>query len=114
MQALYMFGKALRLLRDEIGKKDMPVYWLEFFLMVAEAGETGATTKEIADQIEMGQGIASRMVKLLSRYYDHETGMMAGADLFSIVPDHIHRHRQRVFLSEHGKAVAKKIEEYLA
>ncbi len=52
----------LGFVRVVIGKKDMPIYWLELFLKVAEHGEFGVTTKEIADELGMTQGIASRTV----------------------------------------------------
>lgn len=100
----------LRFVRETIGKKDMPLYWLELFLKVAEHGEFGVTTKEIAEELGMTQGIASRTVKLMSRYVNPKTKQCEGFDLLvSVKNDMIHRHRQRLYLSEHGKQVVEQI-----
>lgn len=104
----------LNILRTEIGdKKDMPVYWLEFFLLVSQAGPRGVTTKEVAEEIGMGQPIASRMVKLLSRYPDPVTKKMEGADIYVTFLDHEYRHRTRVALSAKGQRIAAHIKKYL-
>lgn len=101
---------ALKTLRTEIDKKDIPLIWVEFFLLVAASKDKGIRTQEVQKELGMTQGIASRMVKLMSRYIDPDTKQYAGADIFTTLPDHEYRHQQRVFLSTKGKEIARKIE----
>ena len=103
---------ALKVLRSEIGKKDIPAHWVEFLLMVAAAGPKGVTTKEVADCIGMSQGISSRTVRVLSRYPDAESRKQMGYDMLVTVPDYEYRHRQRVFLSAKGEHIFKKLDRY--
>jgi len=102
----------LSVIRTEIGKKDVPTIWLEFLLRVAASGSRGITTKQVAEEIGMNQGIASRMVKIMSRYQDAKSRKMEGYDVFVAVPDYEYRHRQRVFLSAKGKSLVQKLERY--
>jgi DNA-binding MarR family transcriptional regulator len=97
-------------IREVVGKKDMPLYWVEFFLKVAEHGEIGVTTREVAAELGMTQGIASRTVKLMSRHLNPKTKTIEGFDLLVAVNnDMVHRHRQRVYLSDHGKKIIEQI-----
>lgn len=101
---------ALKFMCEMLGKKDVPLYWVVLVLIVYEAGEIGITTKEAAEAINMTQGIASRTVKLLSRYVDPTTGEVAGHDILIALQNDIHyRHRQRIYLTEHGKHVVKEM-----
>lgn len=111
-KSFYPFSKALRTLRLAVGKKDIPAIWLEFFLIVADAEPKGITTQEVIEELDLTQGIASRIVKMLSKYYDPIKKEQAGYDLFVTAPDHFYRHRQRVFLSDFGKSVATKLMEH--
>ena len=98
--------KALEYLKDTIGKKDMPLYWVELLLRVAASGDKGVTTKEVAEVVGMTQGIASRTVKLLPHYYNTVTEQWEGHNiLHALQNDPIHRHRQRIYLTEHGKYI---------
>lgn len=108
MADIHQLRRCMCLLRTAVSKKPVPAYWLEFFLLVAETGEEGITTLDAGESIGMTPGIASRTVKLLSKYTD-ETGKLVGPDLFVIVPDHIHRQRMRIFLSKNGKKLAAKL-----
>lgn len=95
-------------------KKDMPLYWLAFFLLVAKHGEYGVTTKEASEEIGMTQGIASRTVKLMSLYRNPDTGNREGLGL--LIPlqnDETFRARQRVYLTDKGREVAKKLHEIM-
>jgi len=109
MTNLSYLVKSISVLRKEIDKKDVPATWLEFFLLVAEAGEAGITTKEVSERVGVTQGVGSRTVKLLSQYYNHTTGETDGLDLLVTVSDQVHRHRQRVLLSEKGKGIIAKV-----
>ena len=99
----------LETLRSELGRKDIPLPWVEFFLRVAAAGDLGITTQEVAADIGMAQGVASRMVKIMSKYLDTKTRKMEGHDVFVTIPNYEHLLRQRVALSTHGKEVVAKI-----
>lgn len=102
--------RALNFLCDAIGKKDIPLYWVTLILLVYEAGEKGITTKEASESINMTQGIASRTVKLLSRYLNANTKQLDGFDiLVALQNDLENRQRQRIYLSEHGKQIVKEM-----
>lgn len=106
--------KIMKVLRQEIGhSKDIPQYWAEFFLAVGESGNRGILTKELSEELDITQGIASRLVKLMSTYKDKDTGKIEGRGLFTTFPDDEYRHRQRVVLSGKGKEVMIKIERML-
>ena len=109
VQELALLRQNMRILREEIDKKDAPVYWLEFFLLVAEMGEEGITTVDASEIIGITQGIASRIVKIFSRYPNPVTGKTEGYDLIVEARDSVYRQRQRVFLSEHGKKLIARI-----
>jgi DNA-binding MarR family transcriptional regulator len=110
---LYELSKTIGILREAVGKKDIPAIWLEFFLRVADAGEKGIRTQELIHDLDMTQGIASRTVKLLSRYYNTVTEQSEGYDLLVTAPDFYYRKQQRVFLSDRGKIIAGEIIEQL-
>lgn len=100
-------------IRTEIDKKDMPAYWIEFLLIVADAGDDGITTVEAAKLINMTQGIASRTVKLLSSYYDETNKVLTGPQILKTKTDLQHRHRQRVLLSEKGKQMMEEVKRIM-
>ena len=102
-------GKALRSIQEDLGKPDIPSYWIEFMFIIAAAGAEGVTTKEAAEKLGMKQSVASRMVKLMSEYWDDKNKRFAGERIFETKPDLVHRHRQRVFLSERGKEIMNKV-----
>ena len=89
------------------------MYWVEFFINVGESGEKGILTKELSEEMGITQGIASRMVKLLSTFKEvnPETGIseVKGQGLFMTYPDDEYRHRQRVRLSSKGKDIFIKV-----
>lgn len=106
-------AKVLEVFSSETGKKDVPAHWVQFFCHVVSAGPRGVTTKEVADEIEMNQGIASRMVRIMSRYMDTKTREMEGYDVYITFLDHEYRHRQRIALSAKGKVVAEAIQKVM-
>ncbi|BCS54101.1 hypothetical protein [Geobacter sp. SVR] len=108
---LYAFAKALGTLRRAVGKDDIPAVWLEFFIAVVQHGEAGVTTQELIGELGMSQGNASRIVKILSRFYNHHKKESDGLDLIVTAPDPHYRHRQRLFVSEHGKAVVAELKK---
>lgn len=99
--------KALKFISETLDKKDVPLYWVTLVLTVYEAGDKGVTTKEAAEDIDMTQGIASRTVKLLSRYIDASGNLVRFDLLVAMQNDLHHRHRQRIYLTEHGKNVVE-------
>lgn len=100
----------LEFVRETLGKKDLPIDWLEFFLKVAEHGDLGVATREVAASLGMSQGNASRTVKMMSRYINKKTKECDGLDLIVAVHnDMVFRQRQRVYLSNHGKQVVEQI-----
>jgi len=103
-------ANVLKVLRTELDKKDVPLIWIEFFLLVAASEGKGIRTQEVQKELGMTQGIASRMVKLMSLYLDPVTRKMEGYDVFTTLPDFEYRHQQRVYLSAKGKEIAAKIE----
>jgi DNA-binding MarR family transcriptional regulator len=124
--------KAIRSIQEDIDKKEMPLYWFEFLLMVAEAGDKGILTKEASQTLGMTQGIASRMVRLLSRYHksekEHESNGRnkmnnsdnadrdndyEGLDILQTRQDLHYRHQQRVFLTEKGITIMKRAGLYM-
>lgn len=116
MDTFLVLEKVNRMLLDEfaIVNKAVPAYWISFFLLICAAGEQGVTAHDVAHKVGMLQGRASRLVGLLSKRYNKDTKKMEGLGLITVVPDHIDLHRHRLFLTEAGKRVAKKIEEYLS
>ena len=119
--------KAIRSIQEDIGRKETPLYWFEFLLIVAEAGDKGVLTKDAANTLGMSQGIASRMVRLLSRYHKKPKGHESkdrnnenntdnayrdndfeGLDILQTSQDLLYRHQQRVFLAEKGIKIMKK------
>ncbi len=98
----------IEILRKGVGRKDVPAYWLEFLLVVATAGPAGINQMDAYAQVGMLPGIASRVVKLMSKYED-TTGKMEGYDLIKIGQDTLLRHRKRLFLSKKGLALVAEI-----
>lgn len=111
---LTKMSEALHSIRNDIGKKEMPIYWLEFILLVYKSGEDGITTIEASNSLGMTQGIASRMVKLMSKYHNPKTKESDGLDILETKPDLKFRHRQRVVLTEKGKEILKRAESYIS
>jgi DNA-binding MarR family transcriptional regulator len=107
------FAKVIDLLQKQI-KRDLPLTWIELLLKVAEAGDRGAHSPDLAKEIGVAQGVISRTVKLLSTHWDEEAGKMIGPDLVTMSPDPVHRHRLAIRLTKKGKALITKIEEALA
>lgn len=106
--------KALQYLCNTLGKKDIPLYWVMLILLVAESGSNGTTTKEVAENINMSQGIASRTVKLLSKYVNPVTKQLEGLGILVALQNDLHyRHRQRIYLTEHGKQMVEKLTSIL-
>ena len=104
----------LKALRHEIGhSKDIPTYWLEYFLLVAASGDRGIRTIEIQKELDMVQGIASRLEKLMSLHLNKKTHKMEGLDIFEPQQDHEYRHQKRLFLSKKGRGILEKLEDYL-
>jgi len=114
MREIAKLAKAFKFLCDVTGKKDIPMYWGTFLLIVAEAGELGITTKEVSEAIDMTQGIASRTVKLMSKFYNPATKEVDGLDLLVALNNDMHyRQRQRVYLTDHGKQVVEQLKKIL-
>lgn len=109
-----VLATTLKTLRSEIDKKDIPLIWVEFFLLVAATKDKGIRTQEVQKELGMTQGIASRMVKLMSTYMDPVSRTMQGYNVFTTLPDHEYRHQQRVYLSSKGKAIAAKVESIMS
>lgn len=110
MQSVNKLIKALKFMCETLGKKDVPLYWVVLILLVYEAGEMGTTTKEASEAINMTQGIASRTVKLLSRYVNPVTNQLDGFGiLVALQNDLHHRHRQRIYLTDHGKQIVAEM-----
>ena len=110
MKSVSRLIKALKFMCETLGKKDVPLYWVVLILLVHEAGDLGTTTKEASEAINMPQGIASRTVKLLSRYVNPVTNQLDGFDiLVALQNDLHHRHRQRIYLTDHGKQVVAEL-----
>ena len=119
--------QAIHHIQSEIGKKEMPAYWIEFLLLVAEAGDEGITTKKTVETLGMSQGIASRIVKLMSDCYfekdfkaqydksNEDTPLVRfeGYGLLKTESDLVHRHRQRLFLSEKGKRIVEEAVSFM-
>ena len=110
--------RAIRVMRDEIDyKKDIPAYWMEFFLAVASTGEKGGTVHDITNKIGMQQAIASRVVSILGEgvYIDtRDKVTKTGVGLFSTSYDDPHyRHRKTIRLAPKGKALLQKLEDML-
>jgi len=107
-------AKAIKYFCTVTEKKDMPLYWLAFFLLVAKNAEHGITTKEASEEIGMTQGIASRTVKLMSLYRNPETNQREGLGL--LIPlqnDETFRARQKVYLTDKGREIAAKLQEIM-
>ena len=100
---IYNAARLIAVFRLEIPGRELPAYWIEFLLLIALSGEEGITTVDLAAQIGMGRAIASRVTKIMSRYFDAETQAESGYGLIVTATDKVLRHRQRLFLSEKGK-----------
>ena len=106
------FAKAIDLFQKQI-KRDLPLTWIELLLKVAEAGDRGAHSPDLAREIGVAQGVVSRIVKLLSKYYDEGEGKLVGPELLLLTPDPVHRHRLAILLTTKGKELIKQLEEVL-
>jgi len=110
MKSVSKLVNALKFMCEVLGKKEVPLYWVILILLVYNAGERGTTTKEASEAINMTQGIASRTVKILSRYVNPVSNQLAGFDiLVALRNDLHHRHRQRIYLTDHGKQVVAEL-----
>ena len=96
---------ALNSIRTSINIKAIPLYWVEFLLIVAKSGDKGITTMEVCKELGMTQGIASRLVKMMSLHLDSKTKEIKGNDLLQTEQDLEFPHRQRVLLSAKGKQI---------
>jgi len=115
MKNITKMAKALKYMRETLGEKTVPMYWIEFLLLVSESGDKGVTTHEISKYVDMTQGIASRAVKKMSTYYDPATKEMCGMDLLkSGQDDPLFRQRQVVYLTEKGKQVIAQVNKILS
>lgn len=110
---VYKMYKALRFMREFLDKKEVPAYWLEFIILVHMAGPQGINTKEVASELGMTQGIASRLVKIMSLYHDRESESQLGFNILGAIPDMEFRHRQQVYLTKKGEELMKGIEKIL-
>lgn len=104
---------AIHHIQSEIGKKELPAYWIEFLLLVAEKGDEGITTKEAAEILDMTQGIASRTVKLMTKHYNPATKEVEGFDVLTTTQDMEYRHRMRVYLTEKGKKIVEEAVRFM-
>ena len=106
--------KAIKLIQDAIGKRDVPLNWIELLLRVADAGDTGITAKELEPKIGIAQGVISRTVGILSRQWDEKKGSMGGAELLFSTPDPMNRHRHAIILTAKGKELLAEISKVLS
>ena len=114
MPAITKFAEALKYLRTYLDKKTVPMYWIEFLLVVAAAGDQGTTTVEAAKEVNMQQAIASRTVGILSESWNKETRRMEGYQLIMPLQNDPHyKQRQRLYLTKKGKALVADLEKIL-
>ena len=113
MSSLKKLIKAAQFLGDAFGKNEAPLNWVIFLLTVAETGDKGITAPELAIEVGVSQGIISRTTKLMTSSYNPAAKQIIGLDLLKTEQDFYYRNRQRVYLSEHGKAVVARLKEIM-
>jgi len=113
MKNIERMMRGIQYLGDIFENQAAPLNWAVMFLTVGTAGDGGTTTKELTEIVGVSQGIVSRTVRVMSRSYNPQADCIEGMDLIRTEQDMFNRHRQRVFLSEKGKVVFKKLTEIL-
>ena len=108
-QLLEKLSRCIGIMRKSIpDRKNVPAYWLELLLVVAAAGEDGINQMDAYAKVGMHPGIASRVVKLMSKY-PGKSGEIEGYNLIKTEQDTFLRHRQRLFLTKKGLALIASI-----
>lgn len=109
METLKAYVESLDWVRNEIGSK-FTCQQLYFFGIIAT--NEGITYTDIERITGMPNGAISKHCKTMSRYKDTK-GKAHGLDLLAMGFDPDDTRRKAVFLSNRGKAVAKKLRTIL-